>query len=101
MLKRLAAAWPKREESAMTKTVHGVVHGKTIELDEELGVAEGQEVEITVRSITPSAVRQPGDGFLRTEGALANDIEWDGIMDEIHLARKQEQRPQVPQVDEP
>ena len=76
----------------MTKTVHGVVHGKTIELDEELGVAEGQEVEITVRSVPPTTVRQPGDGFLRTEGALANDSDWDGIMEEIYLARKQEHR---------
>jgi hypothetical protein len=29
----------------MTKTIHGKVHGRTIELDEDLGVAEGQEVE--------------------------------------------------------
>ena len=34
----------------MTKTLHGKVHGKTIELDEDLGVAEGQEVEIQVRA---------------------------------------------------
>ncbi len=29
----------------MTKTLHGKVHGKTIELDEDPGVAEGQAVE--------------------------------------------------------
>lgn len=85
----------------MTKTVHGVVHGKTIELDEELGIAEGQQVEITVRSVSPTTVHQPGDGFLRTEGALANDSDWDGIMEEIYLARRQEHRPQVPQLDGP
>ena len=84
----------------MTKTVHGVVHGKTIELDEELGVADGQEVEITVRAVPPKAVRQPGEGFLRTAGALANDSEWDAIMEEIYRARKQERRPQVPQLDD-
>ena len=28
----------------MTKTLHGKVHGKTIELDEDLGVVDGQEV---------------------------------------------------------
>jgi hypothetical protein len=32
----------------MTKTLHGKVHGKTIELDEDLGVAEGQEVEVQI-----------------------------------------------------
>ena len=29
----------------MTKTLHGKVHGKMIELDEDLGVADGQQVE--------------------------------------------------------
>lgn len=28
----------------MTKLVHGVVHGKTMELDEDLGIPEGQSV---------------------------------------------------------
>jgi hypothetical protein len=54
----------------MTRTLHGKVHGKSIELDEDLGLAEGQEVEITVRALTPSPARSPGDGFLRTEGGL-------------------------------
>ncbi len=84
----------------MTKTIHGKVHGKTIELDEELGVAEGQEVEIHVRVISKVA-RTPGEGFLRTEGALADDTEWDSIMEEIHQARKLERRPQSLDLGEP
>ena len=40
-----------QEETTMTKTLYGKVHGKTIELDEDLGVAEGQEVEVHVRMI--------------------------------------------------
>jgi len=75
----------------MTKTIHGKVHGRTIELDEDLGVAEGQEVEIQVRVISKVA-RTPGEGFLRTEGARADDTEWDSIMEEIHQARKLELR---------
>jgi hypothetical protein len=71
----------------MTKTIHGKVHGRTIELDEDLGVAEGQEVEIQVRVISKVA-RTPGEGFLRTEGALADDTEWDSIMEQIHRERK-------------
>ncbi|HVC97951.1 MAG TPA: hypothetical protein VND64_30045 [Pirellulales bacterium] len=84
----------------MTKTLHGTVHGKTIELDEDLGVAEGQKVEIHVRVIPPSP-RKPGEGFLRTEGALAGDTEWDAIMDEIHHARKLERRSQILDPGEP
>lgn len=37
----------------MTKTIHGRIHGRIIELDEDLGVVEGQEVEVQVRMIVP------------------------------------------------
>ena len=77
----------------MTKTVHGIVHGKMIELREDLGVAEGQEVEVQVKVVSPG--KKWGDGLLRCAGALANDTEWDTIMEEIYQARKQERRPQT------
>lgn len=75
----------------MVKTFHGKARGRIIELEEDLGVAEGQDLEIQVRVI-PSA-KSPGDGLLRTEGALADDAEWDTIMAEIHNARKLERNP--------
>lgn len=34
----------------------------------------------------------PGSGFLRTEGALADDDQWDTIMEEIHQARRADSR---------
>ena len=83
----------------MTKTLHGKVHGRTIELEEDLGVAEGQEVEVQVKLISKTP-RKPGEGFLLTEGALADDTEWDGIMEEIYQARKLEHRPQIPELEE-
>lgn len=49
--------------------------------------------------IAPS--RKVGDGFLRTEGALADDTEWDAIMEEIHCARKLERRTQIPDLGAP
>jgi hypothetical protein len=84
----------------MTRTMHGKIHGRTIELDEDPGVAEGQEVEVQMSVISKQAQRT-GEGFLRTEGALANDEEWDAIMDEIYNARKLERRPQIPDLGEP
>jgi len=84
----------------MTRTIHGKVHGKTIELDEELGVPEGEEVEVQVR-VVPKTAWKPGEGFLRTEGALADDPEWDAIMAEIYEARKREGRLQAPDLGEP
>lgn len=37
----------------MIKTIHGKVHGKTIVLDEDLGVVDWQEVEVRVRMMSP------------------------------------------------
>ncbi len=50
----------------MTKTLHGKVHGKTIELDEDLGVAEGQEVEVQVKLIqTPPPTAPISEGLAK------------------------------------
>jgi hypothetical protein len=74
------------------KTVTGVIHGKTIQLNDAPNFADGAEVEIVIR---PSRTkRQPGEGFLRTEGALADDTAWDGIMEEIQQARHLERQSQ-------
>jgi hypothetical protein len=70
----------------MTKTIHGKIHGKTIELDQDLGVVDGQEVEVQVTIVQPP--RKWGEGILRTAGALADDPEWDAIMEQIQYQRK-------------
>ena len=76
----------------MTKTLRGVVHGRTIELDQDLGVPEGQEVEIQV------TLRQPtsnwGEGIRRSAGGWLDHPELDEIMEEIHRGRKVEYRQQ-------
>jgi hypothetical protein len=71
----------------MIKTLHGKVHGKIIELDEDPGVAEGQEVEVQMKMV-PKSTQKTGEGFLRTEGALADDTEWDAMMEEVYEERK-------------
>jgi hypothetical protein len=40
-------------ESAMVKTLHGRVHGRTIELEDEPGMADGQRVEVRLRVVEP------------------------------------------------
>ena len=81
----------------MTKIVHGKVHGKTIELDEDLGVAEGQEVEVQVKVVTHT--KQWGEGLWRCAGALANDWteEDDRILEAIHQERKWDTRREIPE----
>ena len=70
------------------RVLRGIVQGNTIHLNDDAGIADGEEVEIVVRLHATA-----GEGFQRTEGALADDAEWDDIMDEVHQARKLERRP--------
>ena len=81
----------------MTKTVYGVVRGKTIELAENPDVAEGQEVEITIRPV-PNP-RPWGEGLLRCAGSLTSDWteEDDRILEEIHADRKRDSRGEIPE----
>ena len=37
----------------MSKIIHGKIQRKTIELTEDLGMADGQEVEVHVKAIQP------------------------------------------------
>jgi hypothetical protein len=74
----------------MTKIIHGKINGRTIELNEDLGLEPGQEVEVQVKTLT--AARVWGEGLQRCAGALADDQEWDAIMEEIHRERKLERR---------
>ncbi len=63
----------------MTKhsNVHrGVVHGKTIELDDETGLPDGQEVTVTVQPVKPDQKKlPPGEGLRRSFGAWADDAD--------------------------
>jgi hypothetical protein len=79
----------------MVKAVHGIVHGKTIELSQDLGVADGQQVEVIVKTISRN---EPwGEGLRRCAGALA--AEWsdedDRILAEIHQDRQRDTRREV------
>jgi len=81
----------------MTKTIHGTIRGRTIELAEDLGLNEGQSVEVRVTAVTRT---QPwGEGLRRCAGALAD--EWteedDRILEEIHQDRKRESRRDIPE----
>ena len=82
----------------MTRTLRGRIHGKTIELDEDLGVVDGQEVEVQVtmerpkkRPPGPPPGWQPGRPS-RTAGSLAelDTPEEDRILEEIYQDRKRD-----------
>ena len=79
----------------MTRTVHGVVRGRTIEITQDLGVADGEQVEVVVTVIPRKD--QWGAGLRRCAGALAG--EWtdedDRILEEIQQDRKQDLRREI------
>lgn len=51
-----------------TVIVKGIVRGRTIELDREPGLPEGQLVSVVLRPALP-----PGEGLRRSFGAWASD----------------------------
>lgn len=84
----------------MTKTLHGIIRGKIIELDDDLGVVDGQEAQIQVTMLSPKkrppgppAGWQPGRPS-KTAGVLADSWteEDDRILGEIYRDRKREDR---------
>lgn len=87
----------------MTKIVQGKVRGNTIELDEDLGVADGQAVEIQVKMLKgKKEVPGPPPGWKAgvasaTAGMLADSWteEDDRILEEIYQCRKRESRREV------
>ncbi|HUE70280.1 MAG TPA: hypothetical protein VMP01_05270 [Pirellulaceae bacterium] len=76
----------------MVKAIHGIIHGKSIELSEDLGLADGQQVEVVVKSVGKAEIW--GDGLRRCAGALAG--EWtdedDRILEEIRRDRQDDSR---------
>jgi hypothetical protein len=73
----------------MTKIMHGVVHGRTIELDQEVGVPDGQKVEVAIQLASTEAGEGPwGEGLRRCAGALAGIPGLDEDMDLILRERK-------------
>lgn len=70
----------------MTKAVHGTIHGNTIELDEDLGIPDGEEVDVI---LTPSNRHLPcAEGIKRSAGAAASIPEFDAVFEEIERDRR-------------
>lgn len=70
----------------MTKTFHGKVHGQTIHIDEDLNIADGEEVEVVVKPT--KAPRVWGDCIRRSAGAAADLPEFDDAFAQIESDRK-------------
>ncbi len=81
----------------MNKIVHGIVHGNIIELKDNPGFQDGQEVEVIVKVVKEK--RPWGEGLKRCAGALANQNpeEDDKILEEIYQERKKKSHREIPE----
>ena len=61
--------------SSSTTKFEGVVRGKTIELDREPGLPDGQQVTVTVQPTNGTEKLPPGEGLRRAFGGWADDTE--------------------------
>jgi hypothetical protein len=81
--------------------VRGTIHGKLIELSEETGLPDGQEVTVFLQpsaEIAETADLQPlppGEGLRRAYGSWAEDAE--GLEDYLHWNARQRElsRPEL------
>ena len=76
--------------NAVSHAIKGVMHGKTIELFQEPGLPEEQEVTVTLQPVEAAARRlPPGEGLRRSFGAWADDAkELDEFVEESRRSRK-------------
>jgi hypothetical protein len=74
--------------------LHGIVQGKTIQLEAQTGFPDGQAVVITVQPLATKEQRlPPGEGIQRAAGGWADDPEGlDAYLEWNRRQRKQEQR---------
>jgi hypothetical protein len=73
----------------------GVVHGRTIELDYEPGLADGQEVTVVLQPAGGSTSLPPGEGIRRSAGGWGDDT--DGVDEYLNWTRQQRKVARQPQ----
>ena len=79
-----------------TTVRRGIVHGKTIELDEETGLSDGQEVNVLVQPVEAGAQRlPPGEGLRRAFGGWAEDAEELDAYLEWNRQQRKMSRPEI------
>jgi hypothetical protein len=77
------------------QTHHGIVHGRTIELDHETGLPDGQAVTITLQPGRKEKRLPPGEGIRRSAGGWSDDPE--GLDEFLEWNRQQRKigRPEI------
>lgn len=81
--------------SGTTTIVKGVVRGRTIELEEETHLPDGQEVQVTLHPITTTP-HVPGNGIRASAGGWSDDPEGvDEFVKWTYEQRRLADRPEI------
>jgi hypothetical protein len=70
----------------MSKVIEGIIRGRTIELQGDPGLGEGQAVQVTLRVLPDRAARDAA--VLRIAGSMADDPEFDDAMEQVRRDRE-------------
>jgi hypothetical protein len=70
----------------MNRVIQGTIHGKIIELREDIGVPDGQTVDVVV-TVRDSASRSTS-GIVQSAGVAADIPEFDDVFLQIEQERK-------------
>jgi hypothetical protein len=79
----------------MKTAIKGVVHGKVIELEDEPGLPDGQEVSVTLQPVPPAdsgareALRRAAGAWAGDDEELARYLEWNRL-------QRKGSRPEIP-----
>ncbi|MEX2025891.1 MAG: hypothetical protein WEH44_01300 [Pirellulaceae bacterium] len=65
----------------------GVIHGRTIELDSDVDLPQGQVVEVTLQPVANSERLSPGEGIRQSAGGWDDDPE--GLQEFLEWNRAQ------------
>ena len=70
----------------ISAVLKGIVHGKTIELEQEPGLPDGQEVSVVVQPLETAARTAPGRGHPASAGGWGDDA--DGLDEYLEWNRQ-------------
>jgi len=76
-------------------SLKGRIHGKTIELEHESGLPDGQEVRVTLELLRSEQPLCPGDGIRKSAGAWADDPEGLDEFLELNRQNRKQRRPEI------
>jgi len=88
----------KRSFNRMNIAMQGVIHGRTIELEDSPGIDDGQMVHVVVSTVSPNRPegKRATGPYRSAAGMMANYTEDDdAVLDEIYRDRKRDTRSDI------